>query len=68
MTWPPKAGEPLPWAAEAIGVRRKLVGYSLNSTHEDGGPKARGFELILGITVDDVDHLESAIRIGIPET
>jgi hypothetical protein len=32
----------LPRAAEALGVREKLADYSLEVTHEDGGPKARG--------------------------
>jgi hypothetical protein len=30
-----------------------------------GGPKARGFGLILGITMADVDYLERALRNGI---
>jgi hypothetical protein len=63
-SWP-QAGEPLPRAAEAIGVRNKLSGYSLDIAHADGGPKARGFELILGITIKDVDYLENAIQKGI---
>jgi len=65
MAWPPQVGEPLPDGVEVTGVRTKLVRYSLDVTHEDGGPKARGFESILGITIDDVDHLASAIRIGV---
>ncbi len=65
MTWPPRIGEPLPRAADAIGVRRKLADYSLDVTHEYGGPKARGFSLILGVTIDDLDYLEAAIRDGI---
>src|SRR5207245_6945225 len=65
MTWPPRVGEPLPRAAEAIGVREKLLNYSLDMTHERGGPKARGFERILGITIDHIDHLEAEIRAGI---
>ena len=64
MAWPPKVGDPLPRAAEAVGARRKLVTYSLDATHKSGGPKARGFELILGITVRDVDYLEGAIQTG----
>jgi hypothetical protein len=63
--WPPSAGELLPRGAEASGVRYKLETYSLDTTHEVGGPKARGFERILGITVDDVDYLEGAIRAGV---
>jgi uncharacterized protein DUF6883 len=63
--WPPRIGEPLPRAAEALGVREKLVGYSLDLTNEVGGPKARGFRLILGITMADVDYLERVLRNGI---
>jgi hypothetical protein len=65
MTWPPQPGELLPRAAEAVGVREKLVGYSLDMDHRRGGPKARGFQRILGITIGDVDYLEGAIRAGI---
>jgi hypothetical protein len=57
----PKVGEPLPRAAEAFGVRYKLETYSLDVAHEEGGPKARGFERILGITIEDIDYLEGAI-------
>lgn len=46
-------------------MREKLVGYSLDMANEVGGPKARGFKLILGITVGDVDYLEGAIQTGI---
>jgi hypothetical protein len=42
---PPAAGELLPRAAEAYGVRRKLATYALDITHKDGGPKAQGFKL-----------------------
>jgi len=65
MSWPPKIGEPLPRAAQATGVREKLADYSLNPESEDGSPKAHGFALILGITIDHLDHLESEIRAGI---
>jgi hypothetical protein len=65
IPWSPRAGELLPRAAEATGVRLKLAGYSLNMTHEDGGPKARGFERVLGITIDAIDYLEEAIYRGI---
>lgn len=65
MDWPPKMGEPLPRAAEAVGVRDKLVRYALDMAHERGGPKARGFERILGIAIGDVDYLEAEIRTGI---
>jgi hypothetical protein len=64
MAWPPKIGDPLPRAAEATGVRRKLSAYCLDPSHESGGSKARGFELILGITIDDLGYLEGAILTG----
>src|SRR5580692_6117574 len=64
----PKAGELLPRAAEAIGVRYKLATYSLDIAHQDGGPKARGFRLILGITIETIDHLEAQIVARILET
>jgi hypothetical protein len=65
MTWPPRVGEPLPRAEDAFGVRAKLAGYSLDVTNLVGGPKARGFVQILGITISDIDYLEEAIRAGI---
>jgi hypothetical protein len=68
MAWPPKPGEPLPRAAEAIGVQEKLVGYSLNMAHREGGPKARGFARILGITIADADYLKAAILNHIRKT
>jgi hypothetical protein len=61
----PKAGESLPRGAEAFGVRVKLAKYSLDVNHKDGGPKARGFERILGITIEDIDYLEGAIYTGV---
>lgn len=62
---PPVEGELLPRAAEAFGVRIKLETYSLDLAHEKGGPKARGFERILGITLDEIGYLEGAIYTGI---
>ncbi|MGH2903688.1 MAG: DUF6883 domain-containing protein [Solirubrobacteraceae bacterium] len=58
-------GEPLPRAAAAYGVRRKLAGYSLDLAHEVGGPKALGFKRILGIMLADIDYVEGAIYMGI---
>jgi hypothetical protein len=55
----------LPGAETAVGTRHKLAEYSLNTFHPEGGPKARGFALILGITIEDVDYLEDEIRAGI---
>jgi hypothetical protein len=48
-----------------MGVREKLIGYSLNSLHREGGPKARGFERVLGITIEDLGYLEAAVQAGI---
>jgi hypothetical protein len=62
---PPVEGELLQRAAEAVGKRIKLTGYSLDLAHKDGGPKARGFEQILGITIDAIEYLEGAIQTGI---
>jgi hypothetical protein len=62
--WPPQVGELLPRATEAFGVRVKLETYSLDLTHKDGRPKARGFERILGITITDIDYLEAMILDG----
>jgi hypothetical protein len=67
MGWPPRVGELLPRADEAFGVREKLRDYSLNIDHEDGGPKARGFREILGITMDSASCLEDRIYTGIRE-
>ena len=64
----PAVGELLPRAAEAFGLRYKLETYSLDVTHKDGGPKARGFELILGITIDAIDYLETQILARVLDT
>jgi hypothetical protein len=61
----PAVGEALQRAAEAFGVRVKLATYSLDYTSEAGAPKARGFEQILGITLEHIDYLEGAIYTGI---
>lgn len=62
MPWPPTVGDRLPRAAEAYGITEKLVRYSLDLDHRDGGAKARGFEQILGITLADVDYLAHVIK------
>ena len=61
MWWPPRLGEPLPRAAEAVGVHHKLETYSLALDHEDGGPKAYLFKQLLGITLEHIGHLEAEI-------
>jgi len=65
---PPAVGELLPRAADAFGLRYKLETYSLDPTHKRGGPKARGFDLILGITIDAIDYLETQILARILDT
>jgi hypothetical protein len=67
MPWP-TAGQVLPRAGDAFGLRYKLETYSLDSTHKRGGPKARGFELILGITIDAIEYLETQIFARILDT
>jgi hypothetical protein len=67
-TPPSVVGDLLPRAAEAFGVRYKLETYSLDSTHKEGGPKARGFDLILGITIDAIEYLEAQIFARILDT
>jgi hypothetical protein len=62
---PSDQGGLVPRAAEAFGVRVKLATYSLDVNHKKGGPKARGFERILGITIEDIDYLEGAIYTGV---
>lgn len=65
MPWPPTIGQQLPLAEQAWGIREKLVAYSLNLDHEVGGPKAAGFERILGIVRADVEYLVEALRAGV---
>jgi hypothetical protein len=64
----PTVGDLLPRAAEAYGVRSKLATYSLDTTNEVGAPKARGFELILGITIEAIDYLQAQIMARILDT
>jgi len=65
MGWPPRVGELLPRAEEALGVREKLATYSLALDHHRGGSKAKGFKVVLGISMASIDHLEAEIRTGI---
>jgi hypothetical protein len=68
MPWPPQVGELLPRFDEPVGIEEKLRTYSLVLDHEKGGPKAKGFLVILGIDLDAIDHLEREIRAGISVT
>lgn len=45
-------------------MREKLASYSLKLDHQAGGPKARGFAKILGITLETIDYLDSEIRLA----
>lgn len=48
-----------------MGIRERLADYSLHPSHKRGGPKAHGFAVILGITIDAIDYLETQIFLGI---
>ena len=47
----------LPLGDRAIIDERKIVDYCLSNDHDDGKHKARLFREVLGITLDDADHL-----------
>jgi hypothetical protein len=68
LPWPPVVGELLPHPEAAIGTRVKLAKYSLDLNHVRGGPKARGFLQILGITHEDIDYVQTAIEAAILQT
>lgn len=65
MSWPPKVGVLLPRRTEPTGIRIKLADYCLNGAHEQGAAKARGFEEVLGISIDHLEHLAREIEVGI---
>jgi uncharacterized protein len=65
---PSDQGGLVPRAADAFGLRIKLETYSLDVTHPSGGPKARGFERILGITIDAIEYLEAQILARLLDT
>lgn len=65
MAWPPEIGELLPQAEDAHGVHDKLRLYSLNLDHANGGPKARAFARILGISEEHLDHLARVLLDGV---
>jgi hypothetical protein len=65
MAWPPKIGELLPRADDAYGVHQKLLTYSLDPDHPDGGHKARLFRRHLGITAADIEYLAGAVLGGV---
>jgi hypothetical protein len=65
---PPTVGGLVPRIDDAFGVRYKLATYSLDITHDSGGPKARGFHTILGITIEAIDYLEAQIMARLRDT
>jgi hypothetical protein len=52
----------LPSGERAIIDSRKIIDYCLSPDHEDGQHKARLFESILGLTIDNADQLLEALR------
>ncbi len=52
----------LPSGDKVIIDLRKLIGYSLNPDHDDGKHKARVFQTVLGVTLDNVAPLLDALR------
>jgi hypothetical protein len=68
MPWPPQVGDLLPRYDETIGIEEKLRTYSLAIGPEECGPKANGFQKMLGIDLGSIDHLERQIRVGIATT
>jgi hypothetical protein len=68
MPWPPRKDELLPRRDEPIGIEEKLRDYSLDLDHMDGGPKANGFLVMLGISLECIEYLEDQIRAGIATT
>ena len=68
VPWPPRVGELLPRWDEPLGIEEKLRTYSLDMDHEEGGSKANGFLVMLGIDLDSIDHLEGQILVGIGRT
>lgn len=55
-------------AENALIEDRKLVGYSLNPSHQDGGDKALVFAQVLGYNRENADLLRDQILAGILTT
>jgi hypothetical protein len=51
-----------------VGIEEKLRRYSLVLEHKVGGPKAKGFLEMLGISLASIDYLAQEIRVGIAHT
>jgi len=52
----------LPSGERAIIDNRKVIDYCLSPDHEDGQHKARLFGSVLGLTVDNFEQLQEALR------
>lgn len=62
----PCLGDALPRAKEAVIPVAKLCDYALNPDHPEGGPKARAFASVLGITGDSWEHLRDEMLRTLP--
>lgn len=51
----------LPNSERAVIDMDKLVGYCLNTEHDEGGHKARVFQAALGISIDNAEELQAAL-------
>jgi len=56
--------EQLPNAEFAVVPAAKVRDYLLNPSHPQGGPKARVFAAVLGLTRDDWRYLRDQLRAG----
>lgn len=52
----------LPQSDHAVIDLRKVTDYCLSPDHEDGQHKARLFQTLLGLTINDADELIAALR------
>lgn len=53
---------PLQNAERAVVDPRKLTDYSLNLSHKEGKHKARVFQQVLGLTLEDTDWLRESLE------
>jgi hypothetical protein len=61
----PAIGEPLPNAHRAQVPKRKLHSYALHLAHKTGGPKARLWRAVFGITREDWRYAREQIIEGL---
>jgi hypothetical protein len=62
-----RVGDRLPKARDAIVPVTKLRDYALRADHPVGGPKARVFASVLGLTSSDWEHLHDELHRTLPE-